>query len=254
VPPHLAAALLLSGLIGVSLGLLGGGGSILAVPVLVYVARVDVHEAIGMSLAIVGATSLAGALFHARRGRVAYRAALLFGGAGMAGAPLGAQLTHRVAPPLLLLLFAALMLVVAALMLRGRGFAGPRSTAATARLGAVLATGFGVGLLTGFLGVGGGFLIVPALTLLTGLPMHEAVATSLLVIALNSAAGVVGHLGRGGMPLGPTAAFTAVATLGALCGERLAGRLDPLRLRRAFGLFVLAVGLLLAARNLGALR
>jgi uncharacterized protein len=253
VAPHVVAALLLSGLIGVSLGLLGGGGSILAVPVLVYVAYIDVHEAIGMSLAIVGATSLAGAVFHARRGRVAYRAALLFGGAGMAGAPLGAQLTHRVAPPVLLLLFAALMVVVSVLMLRGRALAGARSPAATPRLGAVLAAGFGVGLLTGFLGVGGGFLIVPALTLLAGLPMHQAIGTSLLVIAANSAAGVLGHLGRGGLPLGLTAAFTLVATLGALVGERLAGRLDPLRLRRAFGIFVLAVGLFLAARNLDAL-
>lgn len=251
--PHLAAALLLSALIGVSLGLLGGGGSILAVPVLVYVARVGVHESIGMSLAVVGATSLAGAAFHARRGRVDYRAAALFGGAGMAGAPLGAQLTHRVPPPVLLLLFAGLMLLVAALMLRGRGLAGSRPGAPAPRLGPVLAAGLAVGALTGFLGVGGGFLIVPALTLLAGLPMHRAVGTSLLVIAANCAAGVLGHLGRGGVPLGLTAAFTAVATVGALLGERMAGRLDPQRLRRGFGLFVLGVGLFLASRNLGAL-
>jgi hypothetical protein len=171
----------------------------------------------------------------------------------MAGAPLGAQLTHRVAPPVLLLLFAGLMLLVSALMLRGRGLPGLRSAPAARRPGPVLAAGFGVGVLTGFLGVGGGFLIVPARTLLAGLPMHQAVGTSLLVIAANSAAGVLGHLGRGGVPLGLTAAFTAVATLGALAGERMAGRLDPQRLRRGFGLFVLGVGLLLAARNLGEL-
>jgi len=96
VATHLVLALALSTLIGVSLGLLGGGGSILAVPVLVYVARVDVHSAIGMSLAIVGTTALVGGLVHARAGRVDLRAAALFGGAGMLGAPLGAQATHAV--------------------------------------------------------------------------------------------------------------------------------------------------------------
>ncbi len=125
--PHLFLALALSTLIGVSLGLLGGGGSILAVPVLVYVARVDVHAAIGMSLAVVGATALVGALVHARAGRVDLRAAALFGGAGMLGAPLGAQATHAVAPRVLMLLFATLMLAVATLMLRGRGAARPES-------------------------------------------------------------------------------------------------------------------------------
>ncbi len=108
--PHLLLALALSTLIGVSLGLLGGGGSILAVPVLVYVARVDVHTAIGLSLVVVGTTALVGGVVHARAGRVDLRAAALFGGAGMLGAPLGAQATHAVAPRVLLLLFALLML------------------------------------------------------------------------------------------------------------------------------------------------
>ena len=110
--PHILLALALSTLIGVSLGLLGGGGSILAVPVLVCVARIDVHAAIGMSLAVVGATALVGGLAHARSGGLNLRAAALFGGAGMLGAPLGAQVTHAVAPRVLLLLFAVLMLAV----------------------------------------------------------------------------------------------------------------------------------------------
>jgi len=247
VTPHLLLALALGALIGVSLGLLGGGGSILAVPVLVYVARVEVHAAIGMSLAVVGTTALVGGLVHARAGRVDLRAAALFGGAGMLGAPLGAQATHAVAPRVLLLLFAALMLTVGALMLRGRDAARPEP--ARPHPVAVPAAGFGVGLLTGFLGVGGGFLIVPALTLLAGLPIHRAVGTSLLVIAANSAAGLLGHLGRGEMPLALTAALTAVAALGALAGVRMASSLDPLRLRRAFAVFVLLVGLFLLARN-----
>jgi uncharacterized protein len=247
VAPHLVLALALGTLIGVSLGLLGGGGSILAVPVLVYVARVEVHSAIGMSLAIVGAAALVGGLFHARDGRVDLRAATLFGAAGVVGAPLGAQATHRVAPRVLLLLFAGLMLAVGALMLTVRGAA--RHQAPRPHPAAVPAAGFGVGLLTGFLGVGGGFLIVPALTLLAGLPIHTAVGTSLLVIAANSAAGLAGHLGRGEIPLGLTAAFTAAAAAGALAGRRVASGLDPLRLRRAFAAFVVLVGLFLLARN-----
>ena len=245
--PHLVVALALSTLIGVSLGLLGGGGSILAVPVLVYVARVEVHSAIGMSLAIVGTTALVGGLVHARAGRVDLRAAALFGGAGMLGAPLGAQATHAVAPRVLLLLFAALMLAVGGLMLRGK--AGARPGTPRPHPVAVPTAGFGVGLLTGFLGVGGGFLIVPALTLLARLPIHAAVGTSLLVIAANSAAGVLGHLRQGEMPLGLTAAFTASAALGALAGVRLASSLDPARLRRAFAVFVVLVGLFLLAKN-----
>lgn len=243
----LLIALALSTLIGLSLGLLGGGGSILAVPLLVYVARLDVHVAIGVSLAVVGATALVGGLVQARAGRVDLKAAALFGGAGMLGAPLGARLTHLFAGRLLMLLFAGLMLTVGLLMLRQRGTKAER--ASSPRRAAVPAAGFGVGLLTGFLGVGGGFLIVPALTFLGGLAIHAAVGTSLLVIALNSAAGVAGHLGRGEMPLGLTAAFTVASALGALGGVRLGARLDPGRLRRSFAVFVLLVGLALLAGN-----
>jgi hypothetical protein len=246
VAPHLLLALALASLIGVSLGVLGGGGSILAVPVLVYVARMDVHAAIGSSLAIVGATALVGGAAHARKGRADLRAAALFGGAGMIGAPLGAQATHVVSPRVLLLLFALLMLAVGGLMLRGRA---PARPAVRPHPAAVPFAGLGVGLLTGFLGVGGGFLIVPALTLLGGIPIHRAVGTSLLVIAANSAAGLLGHVRQGDMQLGPAAAFTASAILGALFGVRVGAGLHPERLRRAFALFVVLVGLALLARN-----
>jgi uncharacterized membrane protein YfcA len=165
----------------------------------------------------------------------------------MLAAPLGAQAAHAVAPRVLLLLFAVLMLVVGGLMLRGK--AGPRPRSPAPYRAAVPAAGLGVGLLTGFLGVGGGFLVVPALTLLAGLPIHAAVGTSLLVIAANSAAGVLGHLRQGEMPLGLTAAFAGAAALGALPGVLLASSLDPARLRRAFAFFVILVGLLLLARN-----
>jgi uncharacterized membrane protein YfcA len=245
--PQLVLALLASTLIGISLGLLGGGGSILALPVLVYVAGIPVHSAIGMSLAVVGATALVGGLVHARDGRVDLRAAALFGGAGFLAAPVGSQATHLVAPRTLLLLFASIMLGVGALMLRGRRL--PVGEARPLRPLPVLAAGFVVGLLTGFLGIGGGFLIVPALTLLASLPIHVAVGTSLLVIALNSASGLLGHLRAGGLPLGLTAAFTAAPALGALAGVRLAAVVEPGRLRRGFAVFVIAIGLLLLAKN-----
>ena len=249
VPPHLLIAIGLCSLVGLSLGLLGGGGSILAVPLLVYVARLDVHTAIGMSLAIVGATSLGGALDHGRSGRVDLRAALLFGVAGMLTAPLGARLSHAVPHRALLLIFAVLMIVVGVLMLRGRRSAGSGKPHPRRRL-AILGAGLGVGGLTGFLGVGGGFLIVPALTLLAGLPIHTAVGTSLLVIALNAAAGLAGHLHANGIPLGLTATFTAASLAGAFVGGRLAARFEPARLRRAFAAFVVLVGLVLLVVNL----
>lgn len=246
-PVHVLIAVVLSSVVGVSLGLLGGGGSILAVPLLVYVARIDVHVAIGMSLAIVGATALGGAVVHAREGRVDLKAALLFGVAGMVAAPFGAQASHTVPHRMLLLLFAALMIVVGGLMLRGRrgGSAGPRPPRRLAILGA----GLGVGALTGFLGVGGGFLIVPALTLLAGLPIHTAVGTSLLVIAMNAAAGLAGHLRQGEIPVGLTAVFTAASLLGASFGGQMAERFEPVRLRRAFAVFVILIGVALLAAN-----
>jgi uncharacterized membrane protein YfcA len=249
VDPHLLIAIVLSALIGVSLGLLGGGGSILAVPLLVYVAQIDVRTAIGMSLAVVGATSLGGAAVHARGGRVDLKAALLFGGAGMVAAPIGAQVTHMVPPRALLVLFATLMIVVGALMLRARRPPSTSTPPPPRRL-RVVGAGLGVGLLTGFLGVGGGFLIVPALTLFAGLPIRTAIGTSLLVIALNAAAGLAGHIRHGGLPLELTLAFSAAAVVGVVFGVKLSAGLAPVQLRRAFAAFVVLIGLSLLVTNL----
>lgn len=246
MPLHLLLAVALHLLIGLSLGLLGGGGSLLALPVLVYVARLPVHTAIGMSLAIVGTTALVGGVAQARAGRVSLRAALLFGVAGMLAAPLGARGSHLVPDRVLIVLFAVLMVIVGGLMLRPRR---PGRAARPAAPALLVATGCGLGLLTGFLGVGGGFLVVPALTLLAGLPIQLAIGTSLFVIAANAASGLVAHVQAGGLPAGLTAAFTAAAASGALAGVRLATALDPGRLRRAFAVFVIAVGLVLLAGN-----
>ena len=195
---HTVLALILSGAIGVSLGLLGGGGSILAVPVLVYVAGIEAKESVAMSLAIVGSTSLFGSLLHGRKGKLDLKVAATFGGAGILGAYFGARLTHLVSSGALLLLFATLMLVVAALMIvRQDKRAATDMEKHESNLALTLTAGLGVGVLTGFLGVGGGFLAVPALVLFAGLPMHLAVGTTLLVIAINSATGFVGHMNEG---------------------------------------------------------
>jgi uncharacterized protein len=243
---HIIIGLLLSAVIGLSLGLIGAGGSIITVPLLVYVLRVHPHQAVGMSLAVVGSTALVGAGMHALRGAVSLRTALLFAAGGVLGAFGGTRLTYLVSPSTLLLIFAALMFLVAILMLRDRR----PDEARVASLPRSLAAGLGVGVLTGFLGVGGGFLIVPALVLFGGLSMKQAVGTSLLVIAVNSAAGFAGHLGRGDFDLRLAAMVGAMAILGALVGTTLSGRMPATALRRGFAWFVIAVAALLVAKNL----
>jgi uncharacterized membrane protein YfcA len=247
-------AFLLCGLVGVSLGLLGGGGSILSVPVLVYVARIDPRQAVALSLVLVGATSITAAFLHRRRDCVDRRVGAMFGLAGLPGAFAGGLLTHLVAPRLLLFCFALLMLVAGGIMLR-RSLREKRvaSVLRPRRPALVVLSGTGVGFLTGFLGIGGGFLIVPALTMFAGLPMPVAVGTSLMVIALNCLAGLVGHLGTTVMPVLPTIAFTAAAIAGGIGGERLASKTSPRRLRRAFACAILLVGLYTLMRNLPAL-
>jgi uncharacterized membrane protein YfcA len=163
--PHLitthAFALLLALLIGVSLGALGGGGSIVTLPVLVYIAGIDPKPAVGMSLAIVGSTSLVGSWLHSRHGNFYWRAVLYFGSAGVLGSYFGSTFTHLVPSPALVGLFALVMLIAGSLMLAARTV--HLQDAAHCSFRRFLATGFAVGLLSGFLGIGGGFLIVPAL-------------------------------------------------------------------------------------------
>jgi uncharacterized membrane protein YfcA len=246
----IALSLALSGAIGLALGVFGGGGSILAVPMLVFVTRVAPSAAIGMSLAIVGATSLAAGYAHYRRGRVRPKVALLFGGSGIATAFLGARLTHFVSGDVLMLSFGALMVLAGSLMLMTRKAQSIECRGEEPRpprlLHAVLA-GAAVGGITGFLGVGGGFLVVPALIAFTGLGMREAVGTSLLVIAINSVAGFTGHLDADGLNPELVASFTAAAVVGGVIGERVARALSIAKLRRGFAMFVVAVGIAVAS-------
>jgi uncharacterized membrane protein YfcA len=244
----LALGLILSAGIGLSLGLVGAGGSIITVPMLVYVLGVPPHRAIGMSLAVVGATALVGAFLHHRNRAVAWRTGAIFAAGGIVSSYLASKLTRLVSPPVLMLLFAALMLIVATVML-SRPHAEGRHVPHLPR---ELAAGFGVGILTGFLGVGGGFLIVPALVVFGGLGMKAAVGTSLFVIAVNCAAGLLGHLAQGGFDLKLTAMVTAMAFGGAVLGSHLAHHVHHAALRRIFAWFVVAVALYLVIRNYNA--
>jgi uncharacterized membrane protein YfcA len=246
------AALVLSAGIGLSLGLVGGGGSIITVPVLVYVAGIPVKEAVALSLAIVGATAAVGAVTKAREGRVDPRAAALFGITGMVGAVLGAQLTPLVPPAVLLVLFALLMVAVGVRMIRGQSEA-EAPERAECHVGKCGLAGLGVGVLTGFLGVGGGFLIVPALLRFARMPMHRAVGTSLAVIAANAASGFAAHRGELGGGLELAAAFTAAAVAGVLFGSTLGRRMKASELKTAFGGVALAVAAYLLAVNIGPL-
>ncbi len=231
--------------VGVLLGMLGGGGSILTVPLLVYVLGVEPRTAIAMSLVVVGITSASGALMHAWAGRVRWRTALVFGAGGMTGAFLGGRINPLIPANTLLLLFAGVMAAAAVAMLRRKEApASSASTLAPVPVARVLMQGLAVGLLSGLVGAGGGFLIVPALALV-GLPMPVAAATSLVVIALQSAAGFAGHLGQVQLPWALTGAVLMAAMTGSLVGGRLASHVAPATLRRGFAVFVLATATLL---------
>jgi uncharacterized protein len=240
----LALGIVFAALIGVSLGIVGGGGSVVTVPLLVHVVGLDPHAAVGTSLAVVGATSFAGAAIHRRSGNVDLRASLLFAAGGSVAAFGGSRLTPLFSGPALMLTFGVLMIVVGLVMLRGSG--GDSVEPRTAAPGRLLLAGGAVGLLTGVLGVGGGFLVVPALIWFGGLEMKRAIGSSLLVIGLNSAAGLAGHYATSRVDLAVALLLAVPAIGGTFGGAGLAGRFSNRALRRGFAVFVIAVGVAVA--------
>ncbi|MEV4704555.1 sulfite exporter TauE/SafE family protein [Actinoplanes sp. NPDC049316] len=248
------AAIGFGALIGILLGLLGGGGSILAVPALVYGAGLTLAAAVPTSLLVVGISSATALLPRLRAGLVQWRIAAIVGGTGATAAFAGAAVNRLLDPRLVLIGFAALMVVAGIRMLRDTGDSGgdcalpgggvnwrgclPRSVAA----------GLGVGFLTGLFGVGGGFLIIPALVLLLGLSMPVAVATSLVIIVVNSAAGFAAHAGDATIDYRIAAAFTLAAITSSLVAGRIAGRLPTERLQRAFAWLVFAIAAFVAVQ------
>lgn len=239
-------------LVGVTLGLLGGGGSILTVPLLAYVAGMDAKQAIATSLLVVGVTSAVGAISHARAGRVQWRTGLVFGAAGMAGAYAGGLLARFIPGTVLLIGFAVIMIATAVAMLRGRKNAGTGDQPDSLPVLKIVLEGLVVGLVTGLVGAGGGFLVVPALALLGGLPMPVAVGTSLIVIAMKSFAGFAGYLTSVQIDWGLAAAVTAAALVGGLIGARLTAMVNPDALRKTFGWFVLAMSSVILGQEIHA--
>lgn len=236
--------------VGVALGLLGGGGSILTVPLLAYVAGMDAKQAIATSLLVVGVTSAIGAISHARAGRVQWRTGLIFGAAGMAGAYGGGLLSRFIPGSVLLIGFAVMMIATAIAMLRGRKNIEVTGEAHRMPVPKIVAEGLVVGLVTGLVGAGGGFLVVPALALLGGLPMPVAVGTSLIVIAMKSFAGLGGYLSSVQIDWAVAGAVTAAAVVGALLGARLTAKVDPDALRKSFGWFVLTMSSVILAQEI----
>lgn len=243
-------ALVLAVGIGVSLGLLGGGGSILTLPILVYVLGMDAKQAIAMSLLVVGVTSAEAMIPRAHAGRVNARVGLAFGATCMTGAFAGGRLAHFLPSAVLLVSFAIMMLVTGLAMLRGRpAIAAPIGTRPWGR---ILTVGVAIGLLTGVIGAGGGFVIVPALALLCGLSIPEAIATSLLVIALNSFSGFAGSVGHVTLDFKVAAIVTTASVIGSIAGALAAGRVPENVLRRAFAWLVLAMAVFMLWRQTSA--
>ncbi len=244
--------LILSCLIGLSLGLIGGGGSILTVPILVYFLSVEPIEAVAISLVVVGLTSFFSSVLHYKNGNIALSSGLIFGISGIFGAFLGSPLTKLVPPTILMLIFAGLMFVVAISMIWRKQNSDDERIRKPNKIKAVMA-GFGVGILTGFLGVGGGFLIVPALVFFGGLPMKKAIGTSLLVIAINCVAGFIGHLSQDFFDLKIAGIVSFLAILGAFFGTILSDKFSVANLQKSFAFLVLAVAVFLTYKNISVL-
>lgn len=248
--------------IGFSLGLTGGGGSIFAVPMLIYGLGTTAREAVAISLAAVGATSLLGAMLRWRAKELELRGGIIFALGGLVGAPFGTAINARLPEALVLIGFAGLMVLV------GRRMWGGKKPTASQRpspcgqlvddrvqltrkcIAVLLGAGFQVGVLSGIFGVGGGFIIVPALIFVTGIPIHRAVTTSLLVIAVICASGVVSHsLAGEGLPLHLTSFFIAGGFLGMIPGIRLRARLSGPTLNRVFAVGMWVVAVFLIVKN-----
>ena len=239
---------LFAALIGLALGTLGGGGSILTVPVLVYVLGFDPKLAIAMSLPVVGAAALVGVISHWRAGNVQLQTAAIFGSVAMLGSYTGARASIWFSARAQLLILGTVMVAAAISMLRNSA-QDERQASTPPHSALLLAVGLGVGVLTGLIGIGGGFLIVPALVILGRVPMKAAVGTSLLVIALNSTSGFLGHYGREVVPWGFVVRFTSVAMLGILAGTALVHHIPTRALKRAFAFLLVVIGALILWQN-----
>lgn len=261
-------------LAGVAMGAFGAGGSVLGVPILVFVVGLTPSSATATSLVVVGCASLVGAYEHWRSGHVRVGTGLAFGLVGIGGSIAGSMLNRRIDGDVLLLAFAGVILVAAWRIFSGCpscikveppapvAGAGPQPRLTTrsrllalspVRLAKVAVAGTVVGLLTGLFGVGGGFVVVPVLALLLGFAMPSAVGTSLLVIAVNCASALLPRLGAGGIDWGTTLVFTVAATAGVMVGKRISDRLEARTLQQGFAALLILVALYTGTRAILAL-
>ena len=249
---HYIYALLSGFLSGGALGMTGGGGSILAVPLLVYWVGEDVHLAIGTSLIAVGVTSLISSASYMKQSLVKFKIALLMASPGIISTYLGAWANKGIKGPVLLLVFALLMLYIGYLMLKRKQEERlPEEKAGEIRYGKILTLGFVTGLASGFFGIGGGFLLVPALYLGARLSMKESVATSLFIIFLFGVFGLVSYEIQGRhIDLAISSVFVAGGAVGGILGAYIAKRTDQNKLRKVFSVFIMLIGLAVFIENL----
>jgi uncharacterized protein len=249
-------AFLLALAVGIVLGLLGGGGSILALPIFLYVFRVPTEPAITMSLAVVGISAFVGFLTHWRQRTVDLGVAIPFGLFGMAGAFITARVTHLVPESIRLALFTIFAFTAAVAMLRDSLRAQPVDVAREesrrrGRFSALLGVqAVLVGALTSLIGAGGGFVIVPALVLLARVPVKPAVGSSLLIITLNAVSGFLGHLGTVTVDWPLVGSFSVVAGAGAIAGSMVQRRVPQARIKQGFAVLILTLGTYLVLREL----
>ena len=244
-------------LIGVALGLIGGGGSILTVPVLVYLFGVSPLLSTSYSLFIVGSTSLVGAVKNYKQGFVNLKIALLFGLSSITTVFLTRKFiipnipqevakigSFIITESMLMMTLFALLMILAAITMIKNGKASVEKTSATTKLNIIklLIYGVAIGVTTGFLGAGGGFLLIPTLVILIGLPMKEAIGTSLLIIALNSLIGFAGDLGHFEIDWNFLLSITAIALVGLFIGSQIGKKIESVKLKKGFGYFVLIMG------------
>ncbi|MEP6833099.1 MAG: sulfite exporter TauE/SafE family protein [Gemmatimonas sp.] len=245
-PLEIAGALV----IGASLGLLGGGGSILTVPVFVYATGLDPKVAVAASLPVVAMTSAAGAIAHWRQGNVQVRTALIYGATAAVGAFAGARLASLISGAAQFTLLAIVMLVASYRMAFGNPQPRAGSDANTPiAFATLIPVALIVGALTGVVGVGGGFLIVPTLVIICHLPMRIAVGTSLMVIAMNATSGAAGYAGKVPVPWPVVFVFSAVAIIGSLSASRWSSKLPQAALRKGFGVLLVGLSVLILVQN-----
>lgn len=250
-------SILLGSIVGLSTGLSGAGGSLLAIPLLIYGLSFPPREALATSLAATGAACLVGVIPRLLKRQVELRIGLLFAAAGMVGAPPGTWFAARIPEPVLIGTLAALMFGIAFRLLRGssRLAADAERPPLKPHLVMLLMVGLTTGFLSGTFGVGGGFMIVPALVLLGGMPIHRAVATTLFVMSVISSTGAIAYFieGQGLVAPGKSLLFVTGAAAGVLTGGMIATRLSEFTLRRVFAAIILLAALLLTAKTIASL-